>query len=117
MTAAELQATREYLGLTVRWLAEKLVVEERRLMRMEEGQEEIPMFLVSYLDDVYEETKDLVEEMVAQYRREVKSSGGGVVALKTYRVESDYSGKYSARWHRQVCARVAAAVPGLVLIN
>lgn len=119
MTAAEMRCTREILGLSVGWMSRHLVIDDRRLRRMEAGTEQITPALITFLDDLYEYTKTLVEDMSAVYRRQVKSSGGGIVALKTYRTDADYhqtGGMYPARWHRQMCARVALAVPGLVLV-
>jgi hypothetical protein len=37
MTGAEMQTTREFLGLTRGWLASDLQMGERRMMRMESG--------------------------------------------------------------------------------
>jgi hypothetical protein len=121
MTPAEMQVTKEYLGLNTKWMARRLVLDERRLRRMEAGSEEIPQFIVTFLDDVYAETKQLVEDMTAEYRRKVKGSDGyGVITMKTYRTDGAYAaagGYYPSSWHRRVSGRVQAAVPGLVLIN
>jgi hypothetical protein len=38
LSAAEMQTLREYLGLSTKWISEKLVLNERRLVRMENGQ-------------------------------------------------------------------------------
>ena len=121
ITPAELQVTREYLGLSTKWVAEQLVIGDRRLTRMESGQEpQIPQAVMTLLDDVYADTKETVERMVAVYRRKVKASGDEPVILYTYRTDVEYEkagGKYPSRWHRHVCARVADAVPGVVLMH
>lgn len=119
MTAAEMQVTREYLGLSTSWLANHLVLNERRMLRMEAGTEDVPQVIVSTLDDIYEETNELVKTMTAEYRRRVKASDGNNVFAETYRTDKDYvdaGGKYTSRWHRMLMARVANAVPGLVIV-
>ena len=120
MTACELQTTREFLGLSTSWIANKLVLNERRLVRMESGQEpNIPQVVVALLDDVYAETKETVERMIATYRRKMKAADGEPVPLYTYRTDIEYEtagGAFPSRWHRHVCARVADSVPGVMLI-
>src|ERR1700757_1244731 len=118
MTGIEMIVTKEFLGLSTGWIARRLVISDRRLRRMEAGEEHIPQAVITLLDDVYEETKSLVDRMSADYRRRVKASDGDVVILYTYRTDEEFlaeGGYYPAKWHRLLCARVAAAVPGLVL--
>lgn len=118
MTGAEMQATREFLGLSRSWLSEEMTMGERRMMRMEADKESIPDALVSKLDEIDAETKQEVTRLIAIYRREVKS-GREIVTLRTYRKDEEYShagGKYPAKWHRMMCARVVEAVPRLVLV-
>ena len=64
-TGAEMQVTREFLALSRGRLANHLVLNERRMLRMEAGQEQIPQVIVSTLDDIYEETKDEVQRLTA----------------------------------------------------
>ena len=119
MTGAELQSMREYLGLSIDWLAEQLTLNKRRMLRMEEGKERIPTVLVSLIDDIYEETNQMVDELSGHYRRKVKATQNDVV-VATYRTDREYDaagGKYPSRWHRMVMARVAHAVPGLVITH
>jgi hypothetical protein len=119
MSPAELQTTREFLGLSTSWIAEKLVINKRRLVRMESGQEpSVPQAIITLLDEIHDETLESVERMVAANRRKAKASTEPVVLL-TYRTDKDYlaaGGKYPARWHRHICARVADAVPNTVLM-
>lgn len=133
MTGAELLATREYLGLARPWLAEHLVLNERRIQRMEADADEIPDALVALLDQAEADARSLVHELVVTYRRRVKSAAAEIrsrytelgvpveewpdalVYLKTWRTPEGYTGKYSPQWHRMVCARVTESVPGLVL--
>jgi len=120
MTSAELQTAREYLGLSTLWLAEKLVLNERRISRMESGQEPvIPPVLTTLIDQMLEETQDEVARLIAIYRRKAKGSDEPL-ELRTFRTDVEYSaagGKYPARWHRHLCARVIEAVPNLMLVH
>ena len=118
MTGAEMKTAREFLGLTTSWLSNEMTMNERRMQRMEADQESIPDALVSKLDEISAETKDEVTRLIAVYRRKVKASDE-TVKLVTYRTDEKYSaagGTYPSRWHRMICARVAEAVPGLVLV-
>ena len=117
MSPAELLSTREYLGLSTKWISEHLVMDERRITRMEAGEAEVPPNLVAFLDDLYLETKEAVERLIATNRRKAKSSDEPVT-IYTYRTDHAYlaaGGKYPSRWHRHICARVAEAVPNMVI--
>lgn len=124
MTGAELQVTRDYLGLSREWLANEMVMNERRMGRMEASKEPIPQALVSKLDEMYAEAKDSVERQTAVYRRRMKATDSDVV-LKTYRTDAQYeaagydgaNGKYPSQWHRMICARIADAVPGIIVVH
>lgn len=120
MTGAEMQTAREFMGLTRGWLANDLQMGERRMMRMEAGQENIPDALVARLDEIAAHTKEVVSDLIAKYRRAVKRSPGEDVFIQTYKTdeafaESDDWPGYPAKWHRMCCARVADAVPGLIM--
>lgn len=120
MTGAEMQTTREFLGLTRGWLANDLQMGERRMMRMEADQERIPDALVSRLDDVAAHTKEVVSDMIARYRRAAKRNPGEDLFIQTYKTDEGYAASsewmgYPAKWHRMCCARVCEAVPGVIL--
>lgn len=120
MTGAELKCTREYLGLSTSWLAEFLSCDERRLQRMELDQEEINNSIASAVDDLYEETADTVRRLTDKYSAQLKHKEDGNVEFPVYRSDSEYNrahkhARFPVRWHRQVAARVAEAVPGLML--
>lgn len=120
MTGAELQATREFLGLSRTWLADKLQIGERRIMRMEAEQQPIPDAIVTLMDEVASYTKDAVSGLVNQYRRRLKASPNDPVLFLTYRNDETYAeqvsdARFPSRWHRMVASRVCEAVPGLVL--
>jgi plasmid maintenance system antidote protein VapI len=116
MTVAELTCTRSFLGFSQTQLARYLQVDLRRLQRMEKGEEAIPSGIVDELDDIYEETANLVNNLVIQYKRKVKKAEehGDDVILVTQR-DAEAMGRYPSSWHRALCARVAAEVPGLVI--
>jgi hypothetical protein len=88
----------------------------RRLQRMERGEAQIPEGIVDEIDDIYESAMSLVNNLVIQYRGKVKKAQevGDDVILLTQR-DDDTRGRYPAAWHRAVCARVAAQVPGLII--
>jgi len=120
MTGAEMQATREVLGLSRNWLSADLQISERRMMRMEADKERIPDALVARLDEVAAHTRDFVTELIARYRRETKRAPDTDVLIHTYKADEDYAAAddwpgYPARWHRMCCARVCEAVPGLII--
>ena len=126
MTGAEMQSTREYLGFTNKWLADKFTIGERRLFRMESDRERIPQFLVSFYDEALVATKEIVDELAAVYRRKVKANDSGApVIFLTYRSDEAYADadesvpgidqRFCARWHRMVGARLAERVPGLIV--
>lgn len=126
MTGAELQAMREFLGLSRPWLAQYLNVgTERKIMRWEDGELSIPDPITGLVDDLYQEADQLVRWLTAEYRWKVKINDGDGVMLKTYPTDKDFSRAlksagykgqpYPSRWHRMLCARVADRVPGVVL--
>ena len=116
MTVAELTCTRAFLGFSQTQLARFLQIDLRRLQRMEKGEEAIPSGIVEELDDIYEETTNLVNNLVLQYKRKAKKAEetGDDVILVTQR-DQDQGGRYPASWHRAVAARVASAVPGIII--
>ena len=118
MTGAELKATREFLGLSTAWIADQLVIGERRLQRMESGKESIPNVVITLVDESYREARKLVDEMVAVYRRRVKAADGAPVWLETYRTDQSAGSagaRYPSRWYRHVAARVADGCPGAII--
>jgi hypothetical protein len=133
MTPAELACTRQFLGFSWSQLADYLGLGNaadsvaagvRRIQRMERGEEGIPEGIVNEIDELYEAATSLVNNLVIQYRKRVKKAeteeDGGDVILFTQRdddpIPEDARGpRYPACWHRAVCARVAAQVPGLII--
>lgn len=118
MTGAEMQTAREFLGLTRGWLADDLLINERRMMRMEADKERIPDAVVARLDEIAAQTKDHVSELIAKYRRLSKKHPDDDLFIRSWRTDEDYEASaeyrgFPAKWHRMVCARVCEAVQGL----
>jgi hypothetical protein len=139
MTGAELACTRAFLGFTQHQLAEYLQASAprrdedddeppepveiqkrvmnaaRRIQRMERGEAAIPTGIIDEIDEMYEVATNLVNNLILQYKAKVKKADGlEDVVLPTQR-DGDTSGRYPPCWHRAVCARVAAAVPGVII--
>jgi hypothetical protein len=113
MTGAELMCTREFLGIDRKWLADRLVINDRRLARMEAGKESIPDAVVSELDEIMATTTEIVRRLTAEYRRKVKSSGGDDVPVATYRLDTDYSGQDMEPGVQQQLKDLRADIAGL----
>ena len=119
MTAGELKSGREYLGLSTAWMAEKLVIAERRIQRMESGQESIPDTIVTLMDEASADAKALYDELNPIYRRKVKAGDGRPVMLPTYRTDKesiDAGEKYPARFYRHIAARISDSCAGAIII-
>lgn len=119
LTPAELKSQREYLGLSTAWIADRLVIGERRIQRMETGQETIPDAVIALIDEVQADAKKMVEQMVAVYRRKVKAAEGAPALLPTYRtdkISEEASKPYPSRFYRHVAARVADAAAGAIIV-
>ena len=126
MTGAELQTIREYLGLSTRWLADYLDVGERKVMRWEDEDLQIPDAISGLVDDLYQEADQLVRWLAAEYRFKIRKQEGRGVVLTTYRTDAEFREAledrgygnyqmYPSRWHRMLCARVIDRVPGVVV--
>jgi hypothetical protein len=89
----------------------------RRLQRMEREEAAVPAAIVDELDEMYEVATNLVNNLVLQYKAKVKKAEetGEDVVLLTQRDGDDHKSRYPACWHRAVAARVAGAVPGLII--
>jgi hypothetical protein len=113
MTAAELRCAREGLGLSTDALAELLDTAGRTVRRWESGTYLVP---------------DGVRDFLARFREEVDAhaahiaeESAGYLTVVTYRSDAAYAADYpdsemTARWHRQMIARVVAARPGLRIV-
>lgn len=117
MTAAELRVVREHLGLTGDWLAAHLDVSPRTVRHWEQGKYPIPDGVREEIERLEATTADTVTAAVTAYH---DSADPTAVPLITYRTDTDYRThhpeiRWSASWHRAVCARIAQEVPGLTI--
>lgn len=124
MTGAEMRTTREFLGLSAMCLALWLGVSERKVRRWEVEELPIPDGVAAEIGDLYEEAHEQVEKWIAITKKLIEASDGDV-ELHTYRTDEDYwrasdqpgvgKMRLPASYHRMICARVADAVPGVVV--
>jgi transcriptional regulator with XRE-family HTH domain len=114
LSAAAFRVTREHLGLTVDWVADRMGVQPRTVHRWEAGASPVPEGVRIELEDLATAASDTVAEWVAKLRGQDQPS------IRTYRTDADYrrrvqGGRLPASWHRAVVARVAQEVPGLAI--
>lgn len=106
LNPAELRAAREYLGLTGDHLAKRLAVNPRTLRSWEQGRDPIPGRIRPEIAELKAAADKAVAEMVESCQGEDEP------VLITYRDDEEYlaanrGGRWTAAWHRRVCARVA----------
>lgn len=112
MSDAEFRCLRDWLGLTVAWLAGHLGVAERSVHRWEAGTQRVPEGVAAELLRLSEVTYGVVDGLVDALADTPEP------AVLTYRTDADYRRHHPevdwpASWHRAVCARLADEVPGL----
>lgn len=114
MTAAELQATREALGLTGDWLAGHLGVSPRTIRYWEQGKYAIP---AGVCDDMHELEGVARREVKALRNRSDEAIGRREsVRLTVYRTTDEYhaavpGATMPASWHRAIAYRVREYLP------
>jgi transcriptional regulator with XRE-family HTH domain len=106
LTAAELRTVREQLGLTGDHMAKLLRVNPRTVRSWEQGRDPIPGRIRVEVAGMKADTDKAVAEAVAGVE------GQEEPVLITYRNDDEYEkanphGRWTASWHRQVCARAA----------
>lgn len=115
MHAAQIRATREYLGLSLAEFAAILEVDERSVRRWEIGEQPIHGHNAEGIRKLVTITANSVRRHVIYLRSRVDP------VLITYRSNEDLWTDHPdfrplpARWHRMLAARVAEHVPGLVI--
>lgn len=112
MSDAEFRCLREWLGLTMEWLADHLGVAERTVRRWEAGTSRVPQGVADELLRLSEVTYDALNGLTGKL---ADMADPGVI---TYRSDEDYrqhhpDQDWPASWHRALCARLADEVPGL----
>lgn len=114
MTAAELRATRELLGLTAEWLADQVGVALRTVRRWEHGQSPVPPGVAADVAALAEDTADFVGQVVDELRGTADEDPEPW--LITYATDEAYRAEHPdqpwpASWHRAAMARVVDAYP------
>ena len=107
LTAAELRTVREQHGLTGDHMARLLGVNPRTVRSWEQGRDPIPGRIRPEIAELRQATDKAVADLAASVDGEEKPR------LLTYRSDKEYEAanprdRWSASWHRQVCARAAA---------
>lgn len=117
MSAGELQAVRERLGLTGDALAGILHVNPRTVRAWEAGRDPIPVRVRDEVAAVVAETDRVVDALIAELR------GADDPAVHVYRTDEQLRaahpewGHLTARWWRQVVARAIVVVDGVTIVS
>jgi predicted transcriptional regulator len=114
MTDAEFRCVREWLGLTDKWVAAHLDVDQRTVRRWEAGTSPIPDGVREELEALEAMTGEAVAQAVAQLQ-DVPD-----VTVVVYRTDAGYrsavpKATMPASWHRRVVMRAALDVPGVAI--
>lgn len=107
VTPAELQSLLGWLGLTRPWLAQRLGVYERTVIRWCDGVNTVPEKASVEMVRVWNHAADSIKVIVDVGCREAVD---GLVTLRTFRVDADYhqvtkQTEYPATWHRALTCR------------
>ena len=108
ITAAELKALLGWLGLSVPWLAKRLKVRDRTVIRWCDGDAPIPEEAAAEMVRAWNQATATVSMMVANAATNADTQG--VVVLTTYRVDADYwndarTEEFPATYHRALACR------------
>lgn len=113
LTAAEVRAIREGLGITAEWLADHLGVQTRTVQRWESGQNQVKPFAVEAL-------LLLEAEAAKQVRAHLEAFAGpcpdfpAVLDIDDSRQRHD---AWPAGWQRMIAFRVRQETPALRIIE
>lgn len=111
MTAAEFRVLREQLGLADYEVARLLDVQDRAVVRWEEGSP-IPVPFGEWLRALSAKTAGLVEREVARLQQDPTPCIGTYAGDEAFRRDHPDS-PFTATWHRAWVGRVARRVPGI----
>lgn len=117
MDPGELQAVREYLGLTQDGLADMLAVRKDTLRRWESGRDPIPHRVREEVEQIEAYTAAAVGEVVDALR---DARDPAVVVYRTdeqMHAARPGTGHLPARWWRHVVMRAATEVPGVEIVS
>lgn len=117
MDPGELQAVREYLGLTTQTLAGMLGVRHDTVRRWESGRDPIPQRVREEVEQIEQHTATAVGELVAALQ------DARDPAVVVYRTDADMHAArpdvthLPARWWRHIVMRACHEVPGVQIIT
>lgn len=111
---AELRARLDVLGLSRQWLSQEWGVSEGTVRNWLSGASPIPSWVEADVQQIWDFTSEYLASLVKGLDM--------TRVLITYRNEKEYQlalgsgAKYSAQWHRHVCARAQLQVPDATII-
>jgi predicted transcriptional regulator len=106
MTGAELQCNREYLGLSIKWAADKLGTTVRQIHRWESGAYPVP----EHIEQVVRAWLEVTQRAVGVAAVEVRNRPFLSLAVSRAETETDWP----ASWYRVVAARAAEITGGSI---
>ncbi|GAA4391770.1 helix-turn-helix domain-containing protein [Tsukamurella soli] len=125
LTAAEVRAIREGLGVTAEWLANHLGVQTRTVQRWESGQSAVKPFAVAAIRRLEAHAEEEVRRLTEAYLRD--GSKHAVLFIEAGGVDSVQDAPMSglramvedgpSGWQRMIAFRVRQQIPGLRIID
>lgn len=113
MSAAEIRCYRDWLGVTMEWLAARLGVAERTVRRWEAETTAVPAGVAA-------EVRQLVAVADQQLAVMLDAVPADDPVVVTYRGDEDHwaadGSRWPGSWHRALCGRLADRVPGLRIV-
>lgn len=110
LTAAEVRAIREGLGVTADWLADHLGVQTRTVQRWEAGANQVKPFAV----DAVLMLESQATEQVAEHVEALRGSRlPPVLAIE----DTEHGEDWPHGWQRMIAFRVRQQVPGLRIVD
>ncbi|MEB0201994.1 hypothetical protein QN354_09520 [Cryobacterium sp. 5I3] len=106
MTAAEFKIKRERLGVSGRWLADRVGVLDRQVRRWESGVAPVPADVVKFVDDLDAEARELARKL-----------RGAPRPLVSYRNDGEYWASDTDAAARSIPASFYRAALGRILEN
>lgn len=89
MTPAELKTMREFLGLTLGWVAERASVALRTAQYWESGRQRVPAYVAQMLTDLDERIEGIIQPLVRSVTDLDHQDRPAQVVLVRYRTDAD----------------------------
>ncbi|MFB4280872.1 helix-turn-helix domain-containing protein [Nonomuraea sp. MTCD27] len=112
MTDAELKVVREYLGLSLQWLADHLAVSLRTVQHWEQGKYAIPDGVRIAIEALEVTAGQQVTAIVGM----LNDAPDTVMAIPRTDADCPPECPWPPSWHRAIAARAAQEVPGLSIV-